>query len=366
MKWGRKAPFFNARFAKMTSKLISVALIGLAFLGLYLFFPNPDSVPAPKPSKQAQLQTDNVDVSEEKLVEDPLAEDVDEAQALAEQMKILPESLKDVPRPRSLDVDDAGNLILNGKIRILFDYYLSALGEEDLELIRQRVDYGLRDLPKAARWEALGIFDNYVAYLGAIDQLSQSHSGAPLSPADNEAVIDVKEQVLALRQQYFTPEVANVFFAKDDAWDNYVIQKLKITTDALLSETEKREAVADLDVLLPPEILVQKQQSDRINNYREQVDRASNAVDVQSIRTQTFSSEAVTRLGALDNERAQWDGRVSAYRLERDGALEFADPGSEAYKSAIDDIRSRHFSGAELQRIAALDEIEKLDRTDDD
>jgi len=354
----------------MNSKLIFLVTIGIAIIGAFLLFPKPGPQPELKARNINQAEPQTGILENKETVQEAELSAEEAAKALAEQMSILPESLKDVPRPLPLDTDEGGYLIINSKIKILFDYYLSALGEEDQTVIRTRVEHSLSELPSPAGAQALQIFDNYVAYLQAIDQLNQSYSGAPVSPAETAEIIRIKEQVLSLRRQFFSPEVASAFFAKDDAWDNYAIQRLKIGADDLLNDTEKTAAIEALDVLLPPEILQQKQQSDLINDYRSASENArensGNDSDIQAKRTDIFGAEAAGRLQALDQRRAKWDGRVSAYREERNQALEFLDPGSVAYQETLAAVRGRHFEAAELQRIAALDEIKKLESVSED
>ena len=357
---GPRGPtFFIMNFKSIFPVLLGIA-IAVMVIGFAKFGPKAErSKPGSEQTKSAQPNSAATPELGSSQSDDEMSAE-DEAEALGEQMSILPQSLKDVPRPVSLDVDDNGNLIINGKIRIMFDYYLSALGEEDIDLIRERVRYELTDLPMSAQEQALSIFDNYLAYLGAIDELSASHSGAPLNAADTADIIRVKEGVQALRRQYFTPEVAVVFFAKDDAWDNYIIQRLKISTDTLLSDEEKNQAIDALDALLPPEILAHKQQSDVINDYRETSGRTTDALALEQMRRETFGIEAESRLESLDLKRAEWNDRVSAYQDDRNRALEFAEPGSAAYAATLEQVRNQHFQGAELSRIAALDEIERV------
>lgn len=352
---------FKSIFPVLLGITIAVTVIGFAKFGPNADQPKPSPEQAKDPGPDSATKpVPNVSQSDDKMSPE------EEAEALREQMSILPLSLKDVPRPAGLDLDDNGNLIINGKIRIMFDYYLSALGEEDIDLIRARVSYELSDLPMSAQEQALSIFDNYLAYHGAIDQLNASHSGAPIDAADTADIIRVKEDVQALRRQYFTPEIAAVFFAKDDAWDNYVIQRLKVSTDALMSDGEKTQAIDALDALLPPEILAHKQQSDVINDYREALGGTTDDLTLEQMRRETFGIEAASRLESLDLKRAQWNDRVSAYQEDRNRALEFAEPGSAAYAAALEQVRNQHFQGAEISRIAALDEIERAakDRSD--
>jgi trehalose 6-phosphate synthase len=63
------------------------------------------------------------------------------------------------------------------------------------------------------------------------------------------------------------------------------------------------------------------------------------------------------RLAALDARRAEWDGRVAAYRAERD-ALRVSQRPPEELAAALTRLRDSRFAGGERVRIQALEAAE--------
>ncbi|MGH7790473.1 MAG: lipase secretion chaperone, partial [Candidatus Binatia bacterium] len=76
--------------------------------------------------------------------------------------------------------------------------------------------------------------------------------------------------------------------------------------------------------------------------------------EIAALREQTVGAAAAARLAELDQRRAAWDQRVEAYRHER-AAIDAASPDRQ---QAVEALRARHLSGAELRRIDALDRLQ--------
>ena len=103
-------------------------------------------------------------------------------------LAVLPSSLKGVPAPSLLDVDAAGNLVINTKIRKMFDHYLSTHGEESSSQTIDRVKLLLkRQLSDPALAQALSIFDNYIKYKDCLLYTSPSPRDATLSRMPSSA-----------------------------------------------------------------------------------------------------------------------------------------------------------------------------------
>jgi len=84
---------------------------------------------------------------------------------------------------------------------------------------------------------------------------------------------------------------------------------------------------------------------------------AAGVEELQVVRMQHFGAEAAGRLAALDARRVAWEGRLVAFRSERDELLaEFA--GTNAQRAAaVAELEARHFSASELRRVHALARI---------
>jgi hypothetical protein len=80
--------------------------------------------------------------------------------------------------------------------------------------------------------------------------------------------------------------------------------------------------------------------------------------EIGVMREARFGREAAERLAALDQARAAWHERVSAYRAERDRVAAFEPEDAVARAAAIAALREAQFHGAERLRVEALDRLE--------
>ena len=78
----------------------------------------------------------------------------------------------------ALREDEHGNLIVSEEVRRRFDYFLSALGEEELNVLRSRVAAHLQAaLSATAARQAWALFERYIGYRSALRELDE-HDGS--------------------------------------------------------------------------------------------------------------------------------------------------------------------------------------------
>lgn len=278
-------------------------------------------------------------------------------------LSILPASLNDVPSPKRLDVDAAGNLVINAKIRKMFDHYLSTLGEEELSTITDRVKLLLnRQLSDPALSEAQNIFDNYIEYKQAVDGIL--HQSAPFQSGqlDGQAIAALKQQVRLERSNYFSHEVITAFFAREDQYDDYMLAKSRIINDETLSSDEKIEEISRLNQYSLAWLTQQSAQTNKIETYqakeRALTESGAQAWEIKDLRRRELGGEATAKLELLDERRADWDQRFSAYREAVEAAMEqVIDLDGEYAVTVRDKIRAEHFQDHELRRVKSLDAI---------
>ena len=107
----------------MSRLLIAILLIGSVLGLVYLWIDDRSSLAvitddSPAPPVQ-QERTETVEHIASLLKTDALLE-----QAPAEFFETLPASLSDVPKPVDLGVDENGDLVIDRRIRDLFEFYL--------------------------------------------------------------------------------------------------------------------------------------------------------------------------------------------------------------------------------------------------
>lgn len=271
----------------------------------------------------------------------------------------IPKSLSDTDVDGSLEVDANGNLIVAQSVRQVFDYFLSAIGEEDITTIISRIRayirYKLVDHPQAII-QAEQILDSYLAYRDALGRMPQIQGD---SVQDMNAIRHQKEQVAALRTQFMSREVIDAFFGDEDAYDRYTMARIEVMQDKKLSATEKAKRTAELLNTLPPQL---KESVQTLNKYQELTTftedwktRGGKPEELRAIRQQIVGAEATGRLEELDKERAEWDGRIDGYLQQRETILKNPALSDAERQRQLNMMKDKDFSEQEKIRVQAFE-----------
>lgn len=276
--------------------------------------------------------------------------------AEAEVADTLPASLQGTAIPTGWDrVDATGSLIPTPHLRQLFEYYLSALGEEPLPTLVARIEQQLQQLPEPARSEALGILGNYLDYKLALGDLEASYGDAgALGPEEMQRRM---EEIRALRRTWLDADTAEAFFASEEAIDRFQISQRRIAADPTLSDDQRAQALARAEQALPEPLRRARADTRQFVDYQQA--KQELADDPQALadwREARFGTEAAQRLAAVDARQRDWERRWQAYREAR-SELEGAGLAGPERAAAIEDLRERHFTGSERVRAEALDSL---------
>ena len=188
---------------KKTHKIFLAAIVVLGVIGFGLKKNSkidtiyPDQIQTVETDIAPKLNAGDSDIKVPTEPNDPTKAEKRQAYE-ASLLAVLPASLRDVPSPDTLDVDAAGNLVINAKIRKMFDHYLSTIGEEELGTITDQVKLLLeRQLEEPALSQAKNIYDNYIAFKEAMDgilqQSAQFQSGILDAQTTQYIVMPVRE-----------------------------------------------------------------------------------------------------------------------------------------------------------------------------
>ena len=270
----------------------------------------------------------------------------------------LPASLHDTEVDGGFELDANGNLIITNRIRQLFDYFLSAQGEESLPTIVQRLRaYIHNTLSGDAAAEAEQLLESYIGYLDDVAALdSPVTPGQAIDPAQLRMQ---REQLEAVRAGHFDAITNDAFFAEEEAYDHYTLSRLEVMQDENLSADERARRLAALESQLPPDLQESMRDITRYQDLQtltqEWQETDGNPANLQQMRENLVGREAAERLAKLDQERAQWQQRVDSWLREREAIL--ANTGiSEADKERqIDAARSRLFNEQEQIRVRSLE-----------
>lgn len=262
-------------------------------------------------------------------------------------------SLRGTETDGGVSLDANGNVVLDLRLRRLFDYYLSLIGERDRAQIRQLLDAYLLDRhgPQHAA-TVLAYFDRYAAYLQLLADAQLARSSDPQERLD---------RVSALRRQALGDAMAAAFFAEEEALAALTLKRMKIAADDRLSPERKSELLADLDLAAGFSARTEADTASDVADQNRSFElQRSTPQQRAAEREALWGKEAAQRLAELDASRARWDARIDAYlsarsRIDADRTLSAA-----ARAQAVATLRAQHFDAIEQRRIASLEAVGQL------
>lgn len=272
-------------------------------------------------------------------------------------LEALPGSLAGTEVDGQARADAQGQLVLDRRLRDLFDYFLSLVGEEPLAQIQARVAAYLgMHLPAAARDQALDLFRRYVAYGEARGRLG-AEAGGSSSAMEADALAARLGQLEALQQQHFSAAERAAFFGADNAEDRYTVARLAVWQDAHLSAADKARQLQALKEALPADLRARLTAADAVADLRAVTEawaRDGGAPEVlREARLRLVGESATTRLEALDAQRAQWRERVTAYLAQRQAVEADASLSVTQRTAALAQLRQQGFTPQEQLRLDA-------------
>ncbi|WP_439862202.1 lipase secretion chaperone [Pseudomonas sp. MBLB4136] len=257
-------------------------------------------------------------------------------------------------------VDETGQLIVSQDIRRIFDYFLAAIGEEPVRVSVERLQAHIRSqLQEPARGQALALLTQYLDYKRELVLLERDWPQL----ANLDALRQREAAVQALRARLFSGDARQAFFADEEAYNRFSLQRLAIQQDSDLDDDAKARAVDQLRESLPPELqaslLPQLQHELRQRTAKLQADGAS-PEQVRQLRLQMVGAEATQRLEALDQQRQAWGRRLADYqqakaRIEASRGLSPADKAA-----AIERLAGERFDERERLRLDAAEQLAQV------
>lgn len=257
----------------------------------------------------------------------------------------LPASLQGATQTVRLGVDAAGHFQPASDSLELFEFYLAGIGEEPLKTVLLRMHHDMAaQLAEPALSEARDLLKRYLDYRIALMRLPA------LDSPDPAALQQRFVQTRQTRQQYFTEQEHQLFFAADEREDERMLAQLANPDSPSQIESAFRQG-------LSAQQRAQRMEITRDAELYEQTERlrAEGASDtaIYELRAAQLGSTAATALAELDQQRAEWNKRMQVYTQERRRILSAGLAEADAEK-AIEQLLTSHFSSAEQVRARAL------------
>lgn len=265
----------------------------------------------------------------------------------------MPASFSGTQVDGQFSLDAAGNLLITRDIVQIFDYFLSAIGEDTLAVSVARIEAYVRaQLPPPAEAQALQLLSQYLDYKRQLLQLEHDLPQA----TGLDGLRQRESAVQALRARIFSQQVHAVFFASEQDYNQFTLARLALQQDASLSPLAKGRAIDQLRANLPPELQesVLPQLHSELREQTAQLQSAGASPEqLQQLRQQLVGEQAATRLAALDQQRSQWQVRLNSYQ-QASAAIQ-SNPGlsREDKHSALEQLREAQFNPQERLRLEA-------------
>ena len=275
----------------------------------------------------------------------------------------LPRSLQGTDVDGEIIIDENKQLVVTEGLRRLFDYFLSALGEEDEVVIYARVDSYIRShTPEPAASQAVAIFEQYVTYLKGIPEIEKKYGNLQLQATqsgelDLNVVGQQKQDVAKLRQQHFDKETIAAFFGAADEYDDYSIEMVRINQNEQLSDSQKEAAKQNYISRMPDNStkanLAQQANLNELMTRTEQMQaKGATAEQLYNMRRELFGAPAAARLAQVDQADANFDQRFKQYQAQKQQLLkQNANQGQAQSQAQINQIEQQLFNEAERKRL---------------
>lgn len=264
------------------------------------------------------------------------------------------DSLRETEVDGTLEVDAQGNLVISEQLRYLFDYFFTAVGEISFDEAAERIRiYLASQLQEPALAQSLALLQNYIDYKTALVELERSFPVV----ADIAAIRAREDEVQRLRARLFSPEAHAAFFAAEEVYNHFTLERLAILQNPNLDDGDKAAMIENLRQSLPDDVqdLLIPQIHQELTVQTEQLlEQGADPRAVRELRLSLVGPEATGRLEDLDQERQQWQQRLDDFSTEREAILNYQGLAEDDKQAAIDELLQARFNSNEQVRVSSL------------
>ena len=264
------------------------------------------------------------------------------------------ESLRETEVDGTLEVDAQGNLVISEQLRHLFDYFFTAVGEISFEEAAERIRiYLASQLQDPALGQSLTLLQNYIDYKTALVELEQ---GFPVV-ADIAGLRARQDEVQRLRARLFSPEAHAAFFAAEEIYNHFTLERLAILQDPNLTDDDKAAMIENLRQSLPDDVqdvLIPQIHQELTVQTEQLLEQGADPSEVRELRLSLVGPEATGRLEDLDQERQQWQQRMDDFSAEREAILSYQGLAEDDKQAAIEELLENRFNANERLRVSSL------------
>ena len=252
----------------------------------------------------------------------------------------------------------ASSTLAYGELKRLFDYYLSAVGEQSVETITLQIRGELdRRLPPVHAQQAQRLLGLYIAFKR---ELVRVESQPQLAGNGLQAIRGRFLAMQDMRARYFSSEETQGMFGFEDAYDLDAIARLETSQNPALSADQKKQQLAALDAALPEQLRKEREATSVVVRVEQQAldlrAKGGSDDDVYRMRAKELDPEAAARLADVDRDEAAWKSRIARYLEERGKLLRSQVNATASEREAsLAQLQQSAFSEAERPRLRAYE-----------
>ncbi|MFT0138302.1 lipase secretion chaperone [Alcanivoracaceae bacterium MT1] len=267
----------------------------------------------------------------------------------------LPRSWRGTEPDGTLTEDGTGNLMVDEGLRRRFDYFLSALGEEDLETLKARLAADFQShLSAPAAAQAWALLERYLDYNEALAELTAPEQ-------TSEDLRQGLEQRRAVRARFFDAAISEALFGAEDRYTDFTLERRRLLEDETLDDSTRQQRLEALEAALPAELRQQVTAPHEPMAVNREVERmreaGASAGEIDRLRDARLGRKAADRLAELDQRRERWRNRYQDYSRQRQAILD-SGLGGPDQQEEIRRLRERLFEATEQSRVEALDQLQ--------
>lgn len=235
--------------------------------------------------------------------------------------------------------------------RDTFEYFLSGLGEKDIETLKKNFTAFNEQQNRTVKIDE-ALFQQYIDYKAALFVLERSTNNGAASV--NSQLSAMHQQLLEIQQQFFTPEQQQALFGEENQLRELALKQQELKHQAQ-SPADYQQLWQDEVNQLPPNLQESYRNASLLNRLELTKD-----MDTQSqflVREELVGSEAAIRLTNLDQQRESFKQQVDEYLVEREQILLNTNSHQDDKLLAIQTLRELKFESSQYRRVQALENI---------
>jgi lipase chaperone LimK len=268
----------------------------------------------------------------------------------------LAPSLRGTKIPGYFELDPSGHLVVTPSIKSVIEYFLSALGEESIEVAVARIEeYFSKHLTEPATTDAIDILAQYIHYKEALvdlEQISSERNAASTSGHDYLELFRLRNEI---RLNSLSPEVYEAFFLTEEKLDIYAARVLELKMESRSESKDITDELQKLEDLLPEEeraIRSEERTRQQISHAKAQ---GATEEELYTMRANAYGHEAAVRFAKAESKAHEWNKRYLEYSIKKTQILASEGLSEKDKEEEITILKASLFSEYERKRLATLD-----------